>query len=571
MATNLNVAEIKRKAEAGIPLTNPTPEAMALYNQYKSASGSSSSKSSTSSSSNLNVAEIQRKAQLGIPLTNPTPEATALYNQYRSQSAGSTGASATNPQSTNKTFAQTTQPSGQTLPSGAVMYGGYQYGTDPVKDRALEQNIQTWRSDPAAKEAEIQRTLNVIRDLQSQGQDYSAQLKHLRTTLGYTGDIDTPVQGQEPQLPDYSWIVEMVNNELAQQRQAVEQELARLQQANQLAVQQNNQWLQEQIANLERNRIQAGEAIQQFQNRRGGFYSGGLDYQLGTTNRAFAEAAEGITRDIAARNADIWNRNALLAQQAAEKLSLLEQQVPARIQQLIQEQMERDRQFALQEAGVTGYYRGQPTLALQNQQFSQNLAQQQFDFNRAVTLAQLTGFLPDGTPTNAYQQQVLENEWRVAENTGRITPYLARLYGIPEGTPTLQAKQLAIQQQQANTAWYNAQTARMQEERLSQPPAQTTDPNQIQAQIVNGLMSFNDKETARQWLNANAAYITANLGSRALDEFYKMLDTFFQDTSQSQSRLRQQAVEAAMKDPRWLDPNQNKESLIQEYMRYLGG
>jgi hypothetical protein len=77
MATNLNVAEIKRKAEAGIPLTNPTPEAMALYNQYKSASGSSSSQSSTSSSSNLNVAEIQRKAQLGIPLANPTPEATA--------------------------------------------------------------------------------------------------------------------------------------------------------------------------------------------------------------------------------------------------------------------------------------------------------------------------------------------------------------------------------------------------------------------------------------------------------------------------------------------------------------
>src|SRR5690606_10681500 len=173
----------------------------------------------------------------GIPLTNPTPEATALYNQYRSQSAG---APATNPQSTNQTFTQTTQPSGQTLPSGVAMYGGYQYGTDPVKDRALEQNIQTRRPDPAAKEAEIQRTIGVIRDLESQGQDTSAQRKHLRMTLGYTGEISP----QEPQLPDYSWITEMVNNELAQQRTAIEQELARLQQANELAVTQNNTWLQ---------------------------------------------------------------------------------------------------------------------------------------------------------------------------------------------------------------------------------------------------------------------------------------------------------------------------------------
>src|SRR5690554_3476387 len=170
----LNTAEIRRKAEAGIPLTNPTPEAMQLYNQYKSGA---------SSTNNAYTAEVKRKAEAGIPLTNPTPEATALYNQYRSQSAGSTGAPATNPQSTNQTFTQTTQPSGQTLPSGVAMYGGYQYGTDPVKDRALEQNIQTWRSDPAAKEAEIQRTIGVIRDLESQGQDTSAQIKHLRRTL----------------------------------------------------------------------------------------------------------------------------------------------------------------------------------------------------------------------------------------------------------------------------------------------------------------------------------------------------------------------------------------------------
>jgi hypothetical protein len=46
---------------------------------------------------------------------------------------------------------------------------------------------------------------------------------------------------------------------------------------------------------------------------------------------------------------------------------------------------------------------------------------------------------------NTLQQQQLANEWQVADKTGVITPVLAQAYGIPEGTPTLQAKQIAAE------------------------------------------------------------------------------------------------------------------------------
>jgi hypothetical protein len=96
---------------------------------------------------------------------------------------------------------------------------------------------------------------------------------------------------------------------------------------------------------------------------------------------------------------------------------------------------------------------GIPTLAARDQ-----------DLNETQVMAALTGFMPDGTPTNAKQQQDLQNEWAVAEQMGVITPTLAQLYGLQEGTPTWRAKQDLVQnrinQQNANTSAFNAQTSR---------------------------------------------------------------------------------------------------------------
>jgi hypothetical protein len=102
----------------------------------------------------------------------------------------------------------------------------------------------------------------------------------------------------------------------------------------------------------------------------------------------------------------------------------------------------------------------------------QTLAGQQQEFNQGVTMAELTGFMPDGTPTNAKQQQDLQNEWMVAEQMGVITPGLSQLYGLQEGTPTWRAKQDIVQnrinQQNANTSSYNAQTSRQNSNQSAQ-------------------------------------------------------------------------------------------------------
>jgi hypothetical protein len=94
----------------------------------------------------------------------------------------------------------------------------------------------------------------------------------------------------------------------------------------------------------------------------------------------------------------------------------------------------------------------------------QTLSAKDQKFNQEVTTAQLTGKMPDGTPTTAEQQRLLQNEWAVADQTGKITPTLAEMYGIPAGTPTRAAKefaaQLAVSQQNANTSAFSAQTSR---------------------------------------------------------------------------------------------------------------
>jgi hypothetical protein len=90
----------------------------------------------------------------------------------------------------------------------------------------------------------------------------------------------------------------------------------------------------------------------------------------------------------------------------------------------------------------------------------QTLASKNQEFNQDVTIAELTGTMPNGAKTTAEQQRQLQNEWLVADQTGKITPTLAKMYNIPAGTPTRAAmefaRQLAISQQNANTSAFSA-------------------------------------------------------------------------------------------------------------------
>lgn len=163
-------------------------------------------------------------------------------------------------------------------------------------------------------------------------------------------------------------VTTQIENELAMKKKALQDQLSMAQQANELAVQQNNAYLQEQLGQLQNQKITNDDSATKLQNRRGGFYSGGLDYQLGQNASSFNQQSGALSRDIAMRNADIQGRNALLASQAAEQISLLEQQAPDLIRQRITEELARQRDFELQESQVTGTYQGNSTFQKQQWQ-----------------------------------------------------------------------------------------------------------------------------------------------------------------------------------------------------------
>jgi hypothetical protein len=120
-----------------------------------------------------------------------------------------------------------------------------------------------------------------------------------------------------------------------------------------------------------------------------------------------------------------------------------------------------------QASGNKGKY-GIETMAHQQQIWDQNhttdrekVADDQwektFDFNNKVTMANLTGMI-DGKPTDAKQQQELQNLWTVAGQTGVIPDKLADMYGLKHGMKTQAAYQFA---KGLAIDWYNSQTSRM--------------------------------------------------------------------------------------------------------------
>jgi len=94
---------------------------------------------------------------------------------------------------------------------------------------------------------------------------------------------------------------------------------------------------------------------------------------------------------------------------------------------------------------------------------AQDTSKQESQFNQGITTAQLTGVMPNGTKTTTEQQRQLANLWTAAEQTGTIPNELATLYGLPQGTQTLAAKQfaqqLAVSQQNADTSQASAKSS----------------------------------------------------------------------------------------------------------------
>ena len=101
----------------------------------------------------------------------------------------------------------------------------------------------------------------------------------------------------------------------------------------------------------------------------------------------------------------------------------------------------------------------------------QTLQGKQTELNRTQTLATLTGYLPDGTPTNATQKQQLNDLWNVANQTGIVPNQLADLYGLPHGTQTQAAIKQAASISEANQ---RSETAASRESRIASTPGKST-------------------------------------------------------------------------------------------------
>lgn len=144
-------------------------------------------------------------------------------------------------------------------------------------------------------------------------------------------------------------IRKQIDNEIALQRQSINQGLQTQKTEFDNTINRNNQYLDEQIKGLNTSRIVNDDKIAALQNRRGGFYSGGLDYQLSENLRNTTNSQDNIRRDINAKNQEITGQYNTLASQAANQISLLEKQAPDRIRQLVNEELERQRAIQMQE------------------------------------------------------------------------------------------------------------------------------------------------------------------------------------------------------------------------------
>jgi hypothetical protein len=173
---------------------------------------------------------------------------------------------------------------------------------------------------------------------------------------------------------DLSWLGAGVNNEIAAQLAAYQgqQEAARL--AMQQGVSANNAFLAQQLGDMQKQQVVAQDALQQQQNRFGGLYSGGLNYQSGQINSAFAQQQGQLASDIAARNNSLQQQYGTQANTIAQQISQLQASAPQVINEKIQSYL---MQYADQYG--TDPISGRQTAAFQNQNFNQGLANRQFD------------------------------------------------------------------------------------------------------------------------------------------------------------------------------------------------
>ncbi|MFD2330090.1 hypothetical protein ACFSR7_12630 [Cohnella sp. GCM10020058] len=379
MAVNSAIeAEIKRKAAAGIALTNPTAETSALYKAYQqNQTAASSGNKATSSTTAASGTGAASNGSVLANASNSSPSVT-----------------------TTTTPAANTNYGGKGNPLNEILFSKKQY--DAGNKLWAAKNAQSYYDQLDPQERALVQGMNT-QQLESYINSKTAG------GTGATGATGTTGQGSSNLIND------MYDNSLAAQLQALRKARETAQQglnsvettAKQSAYQNRN------LADASTQ--QSAQRLRTIMAEQGLLASGDNvtanvalqaagQNNLNTINQAEANTLQ----DVMERRATI-NNNAELDEQALAK-----EVAAARANALIQDQYHQD-DMGLQVAGLTGTYNGTRTLAgvasdqaAQQQSWSQSFQKEQFAYQKAR----------DAIADKQYQQQFDENVRQYGLNYG---------------------------------------------------------------------------------------------------------------------------------------------------------
>lgn len=271
--------------------------------------------------------------------------------------------------------------------------GALDYNTaTPVQKKAMTDNWARLNSDSDYLASEIARAQAKIAAPGTSAQDASAANDYLTKLTGIsagapqsalTGTGSATATNNFGLPSDLSWLGANASNEVASQIAAYQAQQEAAKQAAQFGVDQNNQYLQEQIDSLNRNKAVDLDQLQQTQNRFGGLYSGGLNYQGGQINSSYANQQGALSRDIASRNQQLLDQYGTQANQIAQNIQQLQANEPSIIRDRIND-------YLNQYAGIYGYNPLNPNQS--------TLQGKQANWGAAMDVANQTGY--NVTPQN---------------------------------------------------------------------------------------------------------------------------------------------------------------------------
>lgn len=199
------------------------------------------------------------------------------------------------------------------------------------------------------------------------------------------------------------------------------------------------------------------------------------------------------------------------------------------------------------------------------------------EYEDSVRAAEATARAAEAKLTTDAEKAALDSLWKAAEQTGMLPNELADFYGLPQGTRTLDAEKVGISRMNAQTSAKGAETSRMNANLARTKYTDILGKNDFSSQVISGVSEFDNPEDAQEWLNANGAEITKQVGFNKFLELQKAIPTFFgKDTSaadaKSDQAIRSKAIGMATQDSDYSRADaKGKEEIIQEYITLLRG